>query len=72
MTQIQINLINKKLDDVVLRVHSSKTTINVYVCVFTFMHLEGFICLGLEFQGIYQRCCVEDISFLCQDLSSPL
>ena len=36
------------------------------VCVFMSIHLEGFICLGLEFQGTDQRCCVEDVIFLCQ------
>ena len=35
-------------------------------CVFTSIHREGFICLGLEFQGINQQCFVEDVSFLCQ------
>ena len=30
------------------------------------IHREGFICLGLEFQGINQQCFVEDVSFLCQ------
>ena len=43
----------------------------VCVCVFTSIHLEGFICLGLEVQGTDQRCCVEDI-FLCQFPSSIL
>ena len=38
----------------------------------TFMHREGFICLGLKFQGIDERCCVEDVSFLCQVPSSLL
>ena len=36
------------------------------VCVFTSIHCEGVICLGLEIQGTDQQCCVEDISFLCQ------
>ena len=36
------------------------------MCVFTSIHREGFICLGLEFQGTDQRCCVEDVTFLCQ------
>ena len=34
--------------------------------VFTSIHREGFICLGLKFSGTDQRCCVEDVSFLCQ------
>ena len=38
----------------------------VCVCVFTSIHLEGFIHLGLEVQGTDQRCCVEDVIFLCQ------
>ena len=44
----------------------------VCVCVFTSIHLEGFICLGLEVQGTDQRCCVEDVIFLCQFPSSIL
>ena len=44
----------------------------VCVCVFTSIHLEGFICLGLEVQGTDQRCCVEDVIFLCQVPSSIL
>ena len=44
----------------------------VCVCVFTSIHREGFICLGLEFQGTDQQCCVEDVSFLCQVSSSIL
>ena len=42
------------------------------VCVFTSIHLEGFICLGLEVQGTDQRCCVEDVIFLCQVPSTIL
>ena len=38
----------------------------VCVFVFTSIHCEGFIYLGLEIQGTDQQCCVEDISFLCQ------
>ena len=44
----------------------------VCVCVFTSIHLEGFICLGLEVQGTHQRCCVEDVFFLCQVPSTIL
>ena len=47
----------------------------VYVCVYVFtsIHCEGFICLDqLEYQGTDQRCCVENVSFLCQVLSSLL
>ena len=44
----------------------------VCVCVFASIHRESFICLGLEFQGTDQRCCVEDVSFLCQVPSSLL
>ena len=43
-----------------------------YVCVFTSIHHEDFICLGLEFQGTDQQCCVEDVTFLCQVLLSLL
>ena len=42
------------------------------VCVFTSIHLEGFICLGLEVQGTDQRCCVEEVIFLCLVPSSIL
>ena len=42
------------------------------VCVFACIHLEGFICLGLEAQGTDQRCCVEDVIFLCQVPSTIL
>ena len=38
----------------------------VCVCVFTSIHHEGFICLGLEFHGTDQQCFVEDVSLLCQ------
>ena len=44
----------------------------VCVCVFTSIHLEGFICLGLEVQGTDQRCCVEDVIFPCQVPSTIL
>ena len=44
----------------------------VCVCVCTSIHLEGFICLGLEVQGTDQRCCVEDVIFLCLVPSSIL
>ena len=44
----------------------------VCVCVFTSIHLEGFICLGLEVEGTDQRCCAEDVIFLCQVPSSIL
>ena len=44
----------------------------VCVCVFTSIHHEGFICLGLEFQGTDQQCFVEDVSLLCQVPSSLL
>ena len=44
----------------------------VYVCVFTSIHLEGFIFLGLEVQGTDQRFCVEDVISLCQFPSSTL
>ena len=37
----------------------------VCLCVFTSIHREGFLCLGLEFQGTDQRCCIEDITSLC-------
>ena len=37
------------------------------VFVFTYIHREGFICLvQLGCHGTDQRCCVEDVSFLCQ------
>ena len=42
----------------------------VFVCVFTPIQRKGLICLGLEFQRRDQRCCVEDVSFLCQVPSS--
>ena len=42
------------------------------VCVFASIHLEGFICLGLEVQGTDQRCFVEDVIFLCQVPSTIL
>ena len=42
------------------------------VCVCAFIHREDFIYLGLEFQWIDQRFCVEDSSFLCQVSSSLL
>ena len=44
----------------------------VCVCVFTSIHLEDFICLGLVVQGTDQRCCVEDVFFLYQVPSSIL
>ena len=45
----------------------------VCVCVlFTTIHREGFIYLGLEFQGTDQQYCVEDVAFLCQVPSSIL
>ena len=37
------------------------------VCVFTLIDHEGFICLDqLKYQGTNQRCCVEDVSLLCE------
>ena len=44
----------------------------VCVCVFTSIHLEGFIYLGLVVQDTDQRCCVEDAFFLYQVPSSIL
>ena len=44
----------------------------VCLCVFTSIHREGFISLGLEFQGTDQRRFVKDASFLCQVPSSLL
>ena len=44
----------------------------VCVCVFTSVHREGFACLELELQETDQQCFVEDVSFLCQVLSSLL
>ena len=44
----------------------------VCLCVFTSIHREGFISLGLEFQGTDQRRCVKDVSFLFQVPSSLL
>ena len=38
----------------------------VCVCVFMSIHSEGFIYLGLEFQGTDQQCCLEDVPFLGQ------
>ena len=39
----------------------------VCVCVFKSIHGEGFICLDqLGYQGTDQRCCVEDVGFLCR------
>ena len=37
----------------------------VCVYVFTSIHREGIIFLGLEFQDTDQRCCIEEVSFLC-------
>ena len=51
---------------------NAETLISLCVCVFTSIHLEGFICLGLDVQGTDQRCCVEDVIFLCQFPSSIL
>ena len=52
--------------------NSNISNVHLCVCVFTSIHLEGFICLGLEVQGTDQRCCVEDVIFLCQVPSSIL
>ena len=40
----------------------------VSVCDFTSIHRlsKGFICPRSEFKGTDQRCCVEDVSLLCQ------
>ena len=39
----------------------------VCVCVFTSIHREGFICLDqLGYYGTDQRCCVENVGFLCR------
>ena len=48
-------------------------SVNLFVTVFTLIHREGFICLEqLECQGTDQQCCVEDVSFVRQVLSSLL
>ena len=52
--------------------HPGVFCVCVCVCVFTSIHLESFICLGLEVQGTDQRCCVEDVIFLCQVPSTIL
>ena len=46
----------------------------VCMCVCTSIYHEGFICLDqLDYQGTTdQRCCVEDVIFLCQVPSSLL
>ena len=40
---------------------AARMCVCVCVCVFTSIYHEGFICLGLEFKGTDQRCCVEDV-----------
>ena len=45
----------------------------VYVCVFTSIHHEGFICLDhLGYQETDQQCYLEDVNFLCKVPSSLL
>ena len=45
-------------------VEGGQFTYYLFVCVF--IQRERFISLGIRFQGTDQRCCVEDVSFLCQ------
>ena len=68
------NFVNHKYNVLLKRNDVRLMPFNTFMCVrFTSIHREDFICLEeLECQGTDQRCCTEDVSFLCQVPSSLL
>ena len=72
LVYVQENIPAKLLSSEAKTIEDVFIVLNFRVCVFTSIHLEGFICLGLVVQGTDQRCCVEDVFFLYQVPSSIL